>query len=159
MSRAMSRETVLGRIAIEERDGFIVRLSLPGEDTMEEWGGGSPLLEAAFAQLGEYLEGRRQGFELPLAPQGTCFMQSVWAELRKIPYGRTVSYRDIAVSLGNSRAVRAVGMANHRNPIAIVIPCHRVIGADGSLVGYAGGLEMKRRLLDLEQRNVPFHLL
>jgi len=110
----------------------------------------TPLLKATRAQLEEYFVGRRQHFDLPLAPRGTEFQQRVWAALRTIPHGLTASYADIARTLGDAKAVRAVGMANARNPIAIVVPCHRVIGADGSLTGYAGGLERKRALLALE---------
>ena len=98
----------------------------------------------------EYLAGARRDFDLPLAPQGTPFQQRVWAVLREIPYGQTRSYRELALAAGSPRGYRAVGMANHRNPIPILIPCHRAVGADGSLTGYAGGLELKRKLLELE---------
>lgn len=105
------------------------------------------LLAEARRQLGEYFQGRRQAFQLPLAPAGTSFQQRVWQELQCIPYGTTLTYLELAERLGNPRAVRAVGHANGRNPIAIVIPCHRVIGRDGRLHGYAAGLEFKHRLL------------
>ena len=108
------------------------------------------LLSEAQQQLQEYFEGRRRQFSLPVAPRGTAFQQRVWAELQKIPWGTTATYRDIAQRIGQPTAVRAVGSANGRNPVAIVIPCHRVIGSDGSLTGYAGGLATKRRLLQLE---------
>ena len=108
------------------------------------------LLVETNRQLQEYFEGQRQHFTLPLAPRGTAFQQRVWQELRKIPWGTTTTYRDIAQRIGQPTAVRAVGSANGRNPVAIVIPCHRVIGSDGSLTGYAGGLATKRRLLQLE---------
>jgi len=88
---------------------------------------------------------------LPLAPAGTAFMQKVWNALLTIPYGETRSYKEIAIAVGNSKACRAVGMANNRNPISVVIPCHRVIGANGKLVGYGGGLDIKSYLLDLEK--------
>ena len=101
-------------------------------------------------QLGEYFEGKRRSFDLSLAPRGTAFQHAVWKQLRAIPYGETISYGTLARRVGNPRAARAVGHANGRNPIAIVIPCHRVIGADGGLVGYAGGLPMKRWLLEHE---------
>lgn len=110
----------------------------------------SPLLDAAEAQLREYFAGARRTFDLPLAPHGTAFQQRVWTALRAIPYGETRTYGELAAAIGSPNASRAVGMANHRNPIPIIIPCHRVIGADGSLTGYAGGLETKRRLLALE---------
>ena len=101
-------------------------------------------------QLEEYFAGKRREFELDLAPAGTPFQLSVLNELLKIPYGETISYRDIANAIGNPKAVRAVGGANGRNPIPIIIPCHRVIGSDGSLTGFGGGLPSKRFLLDLE---------
>lgn len=104
------------------------------------------------AQLDEYFAGVRRIFDLRLAPSGTPFQLSVWRKLQTIPYGDTWSYRDLAIALGNGLAVRAVGLANGRNPLPIVIPCHRVIGTDGSLTGFGGGLEAKRYLLDLERR-------
>ena len=110
----------------------------------------SPLLDAAEAQLREYFAGTRRTFDLPLAPRGTAFQQRVWAALRAIPYGETCTYGELAAAIGSPSASRAVGMANHHNPIPIVIPCHRVIGANGTLTGYAGGLEIKRKLLALE---------
>jgi len=110
----------------------------------------------AVAQLGEYFDGERTAFDLPLAPTGTEFQLRVWAQLRTIPYGATCSYADIARGIGASNGFRAVGLANGRNPISIIVPCHRVIGADGSLTGYGGGLERKRFLLDLESGALPF---
>ena len=101
-------------------------------------------------QLAEYFAGRRRRFDLPLDLRGTDFQKRCWRELLKIPYGETRSYGDIARAIGNPAAVRAVGLANGKNPIAIIVPCHRVIGSDGSLTGYGGGLENKRRLLELE---------
>ena len=108
-------------------------------------------------QLNEYFAGERREFELELAPEGTKFQVEVLEALRGIPYGETRTYRDIAVAVGRPKAVRAVGNANGRNPLPIVIPCHRVIGSDGSLTGFGGGIEAKRYLLDLEQQHcVPF---
>ena len=101
-------------------------------------------------QLEEYFWGRRRRFELPLDLRGTDFQKRCWRELLKIPYGETRSYADIARAIGKSSAVRAVGLANGQNPIAIIVPCHRVIGSDGSLTGYGGGLDVKRKLLELE---------
>lgn len=101
-------------------------------------------------QLREYFAGRRQRFDLPLAPRGSEFQLRVWKALEQIPYGRTRTYGDLARELGCPGAAQAVGAANGRNPLAVVVPCHRVIGSDGALTGYAGGLERKRRLLDLE---------
>jgi methylated-DNA-[protein]-cysteine S-methyltransferase len=106
---------------------------------------------AAAAQLAAYFAGQLTEFDLPLSPAGTAFQQRVWAGLRAIPYGRTASYGELARNVGSPAASRAVGLANGRNPIAIVIPCHRVIGADGSMTGYGGGLERKQFLLALER--------
>jgi methylated-DNA-[protein]-cysteine S-methyltransferase len=108
------------------------------------------LVERAFAEIDAYLSGSLRSFSLPLAPRGTEFMRRAWDALLEIPYGETRSYGEIARAIGKPGAARAVGMANNRNPIAILIPCHRVIGADGSLVGYAPGLALKRALLELE---------
>lgn len=108
-------------------------------------------LQACTHQLREYLAGQRITFDLPLAASGTTFQRGVWAAIAKIPYGATLTYRDIAQSLGAPAAMRAVGAATGRNPLSIVVPCHRVVGAAGSLTGYAGGLERKARLLALER--------
>jgi len=108
------------------------------------------LIKQAKKQLFEYFEKKRKIFDLPLLKEGTPFQISVWNALEKIPYGKTRSYKDIAIAIDNPKAIRAVGMANNRNKIAIFIPCHRVIGADGKLVGYGGGLHIKRFLLELE---------
>ncbi|WP_255065853.1 methylated-DNA--[protein]-cysteine S-methyltransferase [Lacihabitans sp. LS3-19] len=110
------------------------------------------VLEIAKQQLGEFMEGKLQDFDLPLAPDGTDFQKKVWELLCKIPYGKTWTYADMANRLGDPKVIRAAASANGKNPIAIVIPCHRVIGTNGSLTGYAGGLENKRFLLDLENR-------
>lgn len=118
-------------------------VGLPGDPTAE------PFASAA-DQLAAYFAGQLTEFDLPLAPAGTQFQRAVWAALQQIPYGETWSYSQLAGKIGNPAAVRAVGLANGRNPIAVVIPCHRVIGADGSLTGYGGGLDRKRYLLDLE---------
>ncbi|RLQ22204.1 methylated-DNA--[protein]-cysteine S-methyltransferase [Seongchinamella sediminis] len=109
-----------------------------------------PVLAACARQLGEYFAGERRNFDLPLSAAGTAFQRSVWAALATIPYGELRSYRDIACALDKPKAVRAVGAANGRNPLPIVVPCHRVIGSDGSLTGFAGGLEAKKILLRLE---------
>ena len=108
------------------------------------------LLSHTTKQLDEYFANVRQDFDLPLNPSGTLFQKKVWEALTKVPYGETRTYKEIAIAIGNEKACRAVGMANHNNPIAIIIPCHRVIGSDGSLTGYAGGLHIKQALLDLE---------
>lgn len=110
------------------------------------------VLRGAAAQLAEYFKGTRREFDLPLEYPGTPFQESVWNALRAIPYGETRSYLDIAVAVGNPKACRAVGAANGKNPIALIIPCHRVIGSNGSLTGFGGGLDVKDRLLALEKR-------
>ncbi len=111
----------------------------------------SELSDRVFDQICEYLKGMRKTFDFPYQLHGTEFQKKVWNALCQIPYGEIRSYKQIAEAVGNPKASRAVGMANNKNPIAIVIPCHRVVGADGSLVGYAGGLDMKRALLELER--------
>jgi len=116
----------------------------------------TPLIKKAAAQIEEYLNGKREKFSLPLAMHGTEFQMDVWRALQTIPYGETRSYKEIAELVNRPKAVRAVGMANHRNPISILVPCHRVIGHNGSLTGYGGGLPLKRFLLELEQaRHFP----
>lgn len=116
-----------------------------------DWhGGDNEILDATVAQLREYFDGERRDFDLPLAPQGTEFQRVVWQELARIPYGATISYAQLAQRVGNASAMRAVGAANGRNPLPIVLPCHRVIGADGSLTGFGGGLPTKQFLLRLE---------
>ena len=113
-----------------------------------------PMLHQVKQQLQEYFAGQRQQFDLPLDFQGTAFQQQVWQALLQIPYGETRSYKQIAVQLGNEKAVRAVGAANGKNPISIIAPCHRVIGSGGALVGFAGGLDKKQILLSLEQGQI-----
>ena len=123
----------------------------PGK-VADGWRKGGAVVADAREQLDEYFQGRRRRFDLPLAPSGTPFQLSTWTALRDIPYGATRSYGEQARAMGQPRAVRAVGAANGRNPIPIVVPCHRVIGGDGRLTGYAGGLDIKKFLLDLERR-------
>lgn len=115
----------------------------------------TPFLEA-IKQLEEYFAGKRQAFELTLKPQGSAFHHLVWQKLQEIPYGQLVTYKDIAVKVGNAKASRAVGMANMRNPIPIIIPCHRVIGSNGKLVGYAFGVKLKKELIAMETHNSFF---
>lgn len=109
------------------------------------------ITDLAARQLTEYFNGSRVSFDLPIAPAGTAFQQQVWRALLSVPYGHTACYGDIARQINNSKGVRAVGLANSRNPIAIIIPCHRIIGANGTLTGYAGGLDKKEWLLRLEK--------
>jgi methylated-DNA-[protein]-cysteine S-methyltransferase len=148
----------VGPLTIVAQDGAIVALymdaqrhapgpeafGLPGDPAEEPFA-------AAAAQLTAYFAGQLTTFDLPLAPAGTDFQRRVWDGLRQIPYGQTVSYGELARRLGSPAASRAVGLANGRNPISIVVPCHRVIGSDGSMTGYGGGLDRKRFLLALEQ--------
>ncbi|GAA5525674.1 methylated-DNA--protein-cysteine methyltransferase [Microbulbifer aestuariivivens] len=148
--------TALGQVLIAADDLGLLALHIsaaaaePARATADWRRQASALTDRAAAQLSEYLCGERRDFDLPLNPRGTEFQRRVWASLRAIPYGETRSYREQAAALGNPKAIRAAARANGANPIAIVVPCHRVIGADGSLTGYAGGLEMKARLLNLE---------
>ena len=123
----------------------------PGEERWGDRAPGTPALAGVAEQLGDYFAGGRTTFDVPLAVHGTPFQQQVWAELQQIPYGATVSYAELADSIGRPTAIRAVGAANGRNPVSIVIPCHRVIGIDGSLTGYGGGTPRKQALLTLEQ--------
>ena len=109
------------------------------------------LTDQTAKQLEEYFSGKRREFTVPLCPPGTTFQRSVWEALKDIPYGETRSYKQVAQMIGNPKASRAVGLANSKNPIWILIPCHRVVGADGTLTGYAGGLDMKKRLLEIEK--------
>lgn len=145
-------ETPIGLLKIAEDGGAITEIRL-AEDSLplDVEQNKTPLLIEAKRQLTEYFGDRRKAFDLPLAPKGTPFQQKVWAALQTIPYGETRSYKQIAEQIGNSKACRAVGLANNKNPIILVIPCHRVIGADGRLVGYAGGVWIKEKLLELEQ--------
>ena len=111
----------------------------------------NPLIKETCTQLDEYFAGKRQAFDLPLSPQGTDFQQTVWKQLQEIPYGQTISYSQLAQAIRHPKACRAAGSANGKNPIAIIIPCHRVITSDGGLGGYAYGLNVKKRLLELEK--------
>jgi len=146
-------DSPIGRLAIAGENGKITRLffenaAVPAAYQEAE----TPEIREAIRQLREYFDGKRSAFDLPLAPKGTDFQRAVWAALRAIPPGQTRSYGEIAAQIGNPKAQRAVGMANNRNPLAIFIPCHRVLGANGSLTGFAGGLAVKQYLLDLEKQ-------
>lgn len=152
-------------ICVVDEDGAVVRIAFSnGRDAqkIENEKAASPMAEDASRtaevrrQLDEYFAGRREEFDLVLAPRGTPFELSVWSELRRIPFGQTRSYADVARALGNPAATRAVGRANGANPIPIVVPCHRVIGSNGSLTGFGGGLDNKARLLELEGLSLPF---
>ena len=153
MTNTYIYNTIIGKIGITANDSGITRLTfseaIPAGTEIKE----TALLTEAAKQLKEYLDGNRTVFDLTLLPEGTPFQKKVWQALTTIPYGQTFSYKQLAIAIGNPRACRAVGMANNKNPLAIFIPCHRVIGADGKLVGYAGGLDRKETLLEIERRN------
>ncbi|MDO5629275.1 MAG: methylated-DNA--[protein]-cysteine S-methyltransferase [Mobilicoccus sp.] len=145
----------LGPLTLVADDGALVGVYMAGHRHAPTDHGpvdeeAAPLPEAR-RQLTEYFAGARQGFDLPVRSPGTEFQQRVWAALERIPYGETWSYARLATEIGNPKAARAVGLANGRNPVSIVVPCHRVVGASGALTGYGGGVENKRILLDLER--------
>jgi methylated-DNA-[protein]-cysteine S-methyltransferase len=152
-ARHLTMQSPLGLLAVSAVDEGLTCINMGVEEIKDAWGPeeSTPVLEAALDQLEAYFAGDLKEFDLPLAAVGTPFQQRVWAELVKIPYGVTCSYMEVAQRLGDPKAVRAVGLANGRNPIAIIVPCHRVIGANGRLTGYAGGLWRKERLLSLER--------
>ena len=142
-------ETKLGLLLVACDGGAVTRLQWVEE--MPRTNTPTPLSDEAAEQVRAWLDGARETFALPLAPRGTDFQRAVWRQVSAIPYGQTRSYSDIAAALGRPKAVRAVGAAIGRNPIWLAIPCHRVVGKNGALTGYAGGLERKRFLLDLER--------
>ncbi|MEO6817553.1 MAG: methylated-DNA--[protein]-cysteine S-methyltransferase [Edaphobacter sp.] len=147
-------ESPLSSLTLVNTDGVLSGLYMPdhlrGPKTESLGERKTSGFDAVRSQLHEYFQQRRTEFELPIAPRGTAFQQSVWSLLKSIPYRETRSYGQLSDLLGNRLAIRAVGLANGRNPLSIIIPCHRVVGRNGSLTGYAGGLERKRFLLDLE---------
>ena len=145
-------DTILGSITFVEEGGTLVAITT--HDSCVGIEQETPLIQKAFLQLSEYFRGERRQFDLPLNPRGTVFQKQVWKALLEIPYGETRSYKQIAEAIGNPKAVRAVGMANNRNPLLIVVPCHRVIGANGKLVGYGAGLDKKEFLLRLEKVSI-----
>ena len=139
-----------GTLTLCARGDDLVALMLPDRPGPAAPGGKSAVLARTARQLDEYFAGKRHDFDLPLAPEGTAFQQRVWRELMKIPFGETWSYGELARAIGRPAAARAVGAANGKNPIAIIVPCHRVIGSNGTLVGYGGGLPTKQWLLGHE---------
>jgi len=144
-------ESPIGTLRLVSNGARLTRIEFEGQHSEDESReAGDAVLKACAAQLQEYFRGTRRHFDLPLGARGTSFQQSVWNVLADIPYGELRSYRDIARSIGNPAAVRAVGAANGRNPLPIVVPCHRVIGSNGTLTGFAGGLPAKKFLLELE---------
>ena len=149
MKYTMTVRSPIGPLRLAEEDGCLIELTFGTAKTEQP----SVFLMHCAHEIQEYFEGKRNSFDLPLSPVGTDFQKSVWNELYRIPYGETRTYGEIADAVGSPKAFRAVGMACNRNPIAIIIPCHRVIGKDKSLTGYAGGLSAKETLLHLEQNN------
>ena len=141
-------ESPFGLLKIGVANGKVILIGMvPKADTVSQ---PTPLSAEVYRQLQEYFSGKRTVFTIPYAFQGTSFQQAVWAQIAKIPYGRTVTYKDIAQAIGKPRAFQATGRAVGANPLAILIPCHRVVGSNGEMTGYAYGLEMKKTLLDLE---------
>ena len=148
-------QTPLGELSIVAGNDHLIQLGLVGDElpsnsVLCDLSTEPEIITHTKRQLDEYFAGKRSSFDLPLAPRGTDFQQQVWAALCAIPYGQTQSYGQIAAYVGRPKAARAVGGANNKNPIAIIIPCHRVIGASGAMVGYRGGLDIKHQLLELE---------
>ena len=148
-------DTPLGKMTIQANQEGLLGAWFETQTTQPEDLGTfdehSPILLTAATQLSEYFCGNRNDFSLPLAAKGTPFQMQVWQALTTIPYGKTWSYQELANAVGNPKAVRAVGLANGKNPISVIVPCHRVIGKNGKLTGYAGGVERKKKLLSLEQ--------
>ena len=158
MTEALTCATPIGELTLESDGTHLTAVLFPGEKSrslepvtvLEEMPADHPAFGPACRQLDEFFAGQRKAFDLPLKPLGTAFQLKVWRELLRIPYGQTSTYGELAKKLGNPRACRAVGAANGRNPLPIIVPCHRVIGSNGQLTGFAGGLEVKKRLLELE---------
>lgn len=157
MENSYSFQSPIGFLTICEQDNQLTRLYLDNQDRgilqSRNFEYHSDFLHEVYHQLNEYFAGKRKIFDLPVDSKGTAFQKAVWRELQKIPYGETRSYEDIAVAIGNKKAVRAIGQANGRNPIMIVVPCHRVIRKNGDISGFACGVETKRYLLNLEREN------
>ena len=148
--------TKIGKMKIVQEENYIIAIRVNEEIKIEqdEEEKSTELLEETANELEEYLQGKRKEFNIPINPKGTSFMKQVWEALCQIPYGEVRSYKQIAKQIEKPNAVRAVGMANHKNPIPFIIPCHRVVGSNGKLVGYALGLDKKDFLLELERKNV-----
>ena len=143
--------SIIGDIFISADENFLLSVKFVNHNFIENKE--NKIIRQTIKQLDEYFNGKRKKFELPLNPKGTEFQKKVWQQLMNIPYGKTSTYKDIATLIGNTNASRAVGNANNKNPIAIIIPCHRVIGSNNKLTGYAGGLDKKEKLLNLEKNN------
>ena len=153
MERICFYHSPIGILTLAEEGGFLTRLIYQQAVVTPHIVEKTPLLRQAEGQLEAYFKGERKEFDLPLNPRGTEFQQRVWQALLQIPYGKTVTYGDITKQTANPKGCRAVGSANNKNPISIIIPCHRVIGTNGKLVGYGGGLNNKTFLLNLEAKN------
>lgn len=156
MKNMIYYKSPIGNLIIVEEENTIIKLCFKEQEItnikdIQEFE--TPLLKKAKKQLEEYFEGKRKKFDLALRLNGTSFQNKVWKALLNIPYAKTCSYKDIAKNIGNENASRAIGNANNKNPLPIFIPCHRVIGSNGKLIGYAGGLDIKIKLLELEREN------
>lgn len=147
-----SFDSVIGRIVVEDDGSFITRVYV--DNAFIGSGDNSRLFITAKTQLEEYFCGKRREFDIPIRLNGTEFQKAVWNALLTVPYGKTASYKDIAAMIGKPKAARAVGGANNKNPIIIIVPCHRVVGADGGLTGYACGTDIKQTLLNIEKNSV-----
>ena len=151
-------DSPIGRMLLVGANGVLEELHFPNSTQQlqipAEWLETEDSFQEMLQQLRQYFAGKRRQFDLPISPQGTPFQEQVWQELCKIPYGETASYGMIAQRIGKPKACRAVGMANSKNPIPIIIPCHRIIGKDGSLTGFGGGLPVKKQLLELERQSL-----
>ena len=159
MRNTIFMDSPIGRLQLAEQDGKLTHLLFTWRNTLEDLGleaeeKETKVLKQAKKELEEYFAGKRKTFDVPLCPEGTEFQKKCWEGLRAIPYGETRTYKDIATFAGNPKAVRAAGGANNRNPISIIVPCHRVVGSTGSLTGFGGGLEAKAYLLNLEQKGI-----
>lgn len=153
MKNAFCYLSPIGYIRIIEENNAIVGVDFTDKFKQDQIINETELIKKTYQQLSEYFDGTRKEFDINIKLRGTPFQLQVWNQLLKIPYGKTASYKWVAESIERPKAYRAVGMANNRNPISIIVPCHRVIGHDGSLVGYGGGLDTKKKLLSLEHEN------
>ena len=149
-------QSPVGILEIKAGDKAITEVNMLKKEPVKMQTSTNPVIVETCKQLDEYFAGKRQTFDLPLSTKGTPFQQTVWKQLQKIPYGRAISYSRLAQEINNPKACRAVGSANGKNPIPIIIPCHRVIASDGGLGGYTGGLDIKKQLLDLEK--IPYKI-
>lgn len=158
MENYFIHHTVIGDLRIESNGEEITKIAFYNNDFIKLNINSKVLkkdtvIEMACKELDEYFKGQRKEFSFPMLPEGTEFQKKVWKALLEIPYGEKRTYKDIAIKIGNEKACRAVGLANNKNPLPIVVPCHRVIGSSGKLVGYAGGLDIKEKLLEIEKEN------